>query len=262
MSRGATLRVDLGRFLPSFVLAGYGIFILSLFTRHLMTWYINPAYVGVTTFAGALLFGLAVVKITRLPNGACSTPEEGSCCSSDSCGCPDSSPRLWAYAVLSVPLLLALLFPPRSLASFSAKQRGPQIAGLTPIHGAAIVHRVSLSVNTASFSLQDWVGALSADPNPKDYLGKPIVLTGMVIHNVGSEPNGYLMVIRYQVTCCIADARPEGLIVRDTSNGALKDNQWVTVKGKMTSTNYAGQSVPVVNPKEMTPTKAGNPYMY
>jgi hypothetical protein len=36
------------RFLPPFILAGYGIFILSLFARHEMSLYINPVYIGPT----------------------------------------------------------------------------------------------------------------------------------------------------------------------------------------------------------------------
>jgi uncharacterized repeat protein (TIGR03943 family) len=133
---------------------------------------------------------------------------------------------------------------------------------MTTIRGAAVVRRVSLSVDTSTFTLQDWAGALSADPNPKDYEGKPVILTGLVLHNPSSMPPGYIMVLRYQVTCCIADARPIGLIVRDTSNGALKDNQWVKVTGIMGAAAYQGQQIAVVLPKRIVPTRAGNPYMY
>jgi len=159
-------------------------------------------------------------------------------------------------------LLLALLFPPRALASFSAIERGPQAAGMTVLHGAGSVKRVSLSVNTRTFGMMDWVGALSADPNPRDYQGKPVQVTGMVLHAPGSVPTGYIMVIRYMVTCCIADARPVGLVVRDTSHGAIKDNQWVTVTGTMASASDSGQKIAVVAPTKMVVTKSGNPYMY
>ena len=258
-ARRSTLRVDLQRFLPSFILAGYGIFILSLFARHIMSWYINPGYIGPTTLAGGVLVGLAVVRLTQRFGSSC---EEDGCCGSDACTCGDAKPRVWTYLVLAAPLLLALIFPTRGLASFSANQRGPQIAGMTVVHGATTVRRVSLSVDTGSFSLQDWVGALSADPNPKDYAGKTVNLTGMVIHSPASVPPGYVMVLRYQVTCCIADARPVGLIVRDISHGALQDNQWVTVHGTMGAASYQGQQVAVINPKQIVPTNAGNPYMY
>jgi len=120
---------------------------------------------------------------------------------------------------------------------------------------------VSLSVDTRSFSQQDWVGALSSDPNPKDFMGKPIVLKGMVLHSAASVPPGFIMVLRYQITCCIADARPEGLLIRDTSHGRLQDNQWVRVTGVMGKTSYQGQQVAVIEPKQFAQTKAGNPYM-
>jgi uncharacterized repeat protein (TIGR03943 family) len=256
--RRAEARVDLRRFLPSFILAGYGLFILSLFARHVMTWYINPTYVAPTTLAGAVLIGLAVARLGK-SNGVAGS--EDACGCDDGCSHDESPARLWTYAILAVPLLLAAAFPPRGLAAFSANQRGTAIAGLTTFHGAT-VKRVDLSVDTSTFNMEDWVGALSADPNPKDYLDKPVQVTGIVIHNVASVPPGYIMVIRYFVTCCIADARPVGLIVRDTSHGRLKDNQWVTVKGVMAGDHYEGQDLAVVSPKVLALTKSGNPYIY
>lgn len=257
-TRGWAAQLDLQRFLSAALLGGYGIVILSLFFRHVMSLYINPVYIGPTSFAGAVLLGLALIRMTRGGEEACGD----GCSPSKGCEHRRSSLPLRTYAVLSLPLLLAIAFPPRGLAAFSATQRGPQVAGMTAFHGATNVRRVSLSVDTSSFSLQDWVGALSADPNPRDYLGKRINLTGLVIHNPASVPPGYIMVLRYQVTCCVADARPVGLVVKDTSNGALKDNQWVTVRGTMGQTTYQGQKIAVVEPKLIAHTKAGDPYMY
>jgi uncharacterized repeat protein (TIGR03943 family) len=256
-ARTTALRVDLKPFLPSFLLGGYGIFILSLFVRNVMTWYINPAYVWSTTLAGAVLVGIGAVGLARRQAPTCE-----SCGTDCDCGCGETSPRIWTYALLSLPLALALIFPPRGLAAFSAIERGPQIAGVNAVHGLGAMHRVSLSVDTRSFSMQDWVGALSADPNPRDYKGKPVRVSGMILHASASVPAGYVMVMRYLVTCCIADARPVGVIVKDTSHGALRDNQWVTVTGMMGSANDAGQQVAVVNPTGIVQIKSGNPYIY
>lgn len=258
--RTATIRTDLARYFPAAILIGYGFFVLSLYVRGVMTLYINPAYVWPTTLAGGILLGLGLLKLVRPASDAgCGTD---ACCPADDGGCDVSSPRLWPYVALLFPLILAALFPPRTLLAFSANQRGLQIAGLSAIHGTSVVRHVSLSVDTRSFTLQDWVGALSADPNPADYLRKPIVLTGMVLHSAASVPPGYVMVLRYQVTCCIADARAEGLIVRDRPGRSLQDNQWIKVTGTMGETTFQGQKIPVVNPKQYASVKAGNPYMY
>ncbi|MGH2448201.1 MAG: TIGR03943 family putative permease subunit [Chloroflexota bacterium] len=244
----------LDRYLPSAVLAGYGVFVLSLLVRGDLTLYINPTYIWPTVAAAVALLVIAAARLYRAPSHTC--------CDEDDCACDGAGGRLWPYFMVAIPLFLAALLPPSSLAAFSALQRGPQVAGLTAIRGATAVKSVSLSVDTATFGLTDWAGALSADPNPKDYLGKPVKVTGMVLHAPGSVPPGYLMVMRYQITCCIADARPVGVIVTDTSHGALKDNQWVSVTGAMSETSYQGQKVAVVAPKTMTVVKAGNPYMY
>lgn len=248
---------DLRPFLPSFLLGGYGIFILSLFFRHVMTWYINPGYVWSTTLAGGVLLGIGAVGMARRRAPSCE-----SCDTDSDCGCAEAPTHVWKYALLSLPLVLALIFPPRGLAAFSANERGPQIAGVNAVHGVTAMRRVSLSVDTRSFSMQDWVGALSADPNPRDYKGKPVRVSGMILHASASVPAGYVMVMRYLVTCCIADARPVGVIVKDTSHGALRDSQWVTVTGTMGSANDAGQQVTVVNPTGIVRIKSGNPYIY
>ena len=253
----ALWRIDLARFFPSFLLGGYGVFILSLFARNVMTWYINPAYVPSTTLAGVVLVGIGAVGLAWRRETACED-----CAADCTCQTGNLSPRIWTYALLSLPLLLAVLFPPRGLAAFSANERGPQIAGIAAVHGLTTLHRVSLAVDTRSFSMQDWVGALSADPNPRDYAGKPVKVTGMVLHASASVPSGYVMVMRYLVTCCIADARPVGVIVQDTSHGAFKDSQWVTVTGTMGSASQDGQRVAVVNPTRIVPIKSGNPYIY
>jgi len=141
----------------------------------------------------------------------------------------------------------------------NAVRKSPASAQCTAINA---VKRVSLSVDTRSFSMQDWVGALSADPNPRDYKGKPVLVSGMILHASASVPAGYIMVMRYLVTCCIADARPVGVIVKDTSHGALQDSQWVTVTGTMGSANEGGQLVTVVKPTRILRVKSGNPYIY
>jgi uncharacterized membrane protein YcgQ (UPF0703/DUF1980 family) len=53
-----------------------------------------------------------------------------------------------------------------------------------------------------------------------------------------------------------------GLIVKDTSHGSLKDNQWVTVSGSMGATSYEGQQIAVVLPKTIHPSKSESPYIY
>jgi uncharacterized repeat protein (TIGR03943 family) len=249
-------RVDIAHYAPSVLLAGYGIFVLSLYLRGDMTLYINPTYMWPTVLAGAVLLVVAGVRLLRARSLSCG---HNDC---DDCGCEQPNVRLWPYAALCVPLLLAALFPPRSLAAFSARQRGPQLAGVAAIQGVGSIKRVSLSVDTKTFTMQDWVGALSSDPNPKDYDGKPVILSGLVLHDSASMPPGYIMVMRYQVTCCIADARPVGLIVKDTSNGSLKDNQWVRVDGVMGQTKYQGDAIAIVQPKTLKVIKAGDPYMY
>jgi putative membrane protein len=83
-----------------------------------------------------------------------------------------------------------------------------------------------------------------------------------VVRSSAVAPPGYLMVLRYLVTCCIADARPVGLIVKDTTHGSIHDNQWVTVTGTMGMARYQGDEIAVVIPQQIKPTKSQSPYIY
>lgn len=246
-------------YVPSTILIGYGVFILSLRLRGVMTWYINPTYVLPTTVAAIVLLGIGAFGVLRAQRQ--SSVQVGDCCGDD-CGCAEPPRHLATYALLALPLALAAIFPPRSLAAFSAHQRGPQIAGASLIHGSAPVSRVSLSVDTRSFSMMDWVGALSADPNPHDYLHKPVRITGMVLTGSGNVPPGTFMVMRYLVTCCIADARPVGLIVQQSAGTIVRDNQWVTVNGTMAIAHVSGQETAVVHPTQTKIIPSQDPYMY
>ena len=98
----ATRALDVRPFLPAFLLGGYGIFILSLFARGVMTWYINPGYVWSTTLAGGVRIGLSAVALARRRTSVCET------CGTDcTCGCGESSPRWRTYALLELPRVLA-----------------------------------------------------------------------------------------------------------------------------------------------------------
>src|SRR5947209_16568835 len=101
-------RLELARYLPAAILAAYGVFILSLYLRGVMTLYINPSYVFPTTLAGVVLLGLSVIAFVRAPVATCDCAD----CATGDCSCGHTPPRIWPYAVLAVPLLIAFAFPP------------------------------------------------------------------------------------------------------------------------------------------------------
>ena len=68
---GTAHNLGIRRYLPSLLLAGYGAFILSLYFRGVMTWYINPTYVAPATLAAVVLLFIAAVGARPRAAGMC-----------------------------------------------------------------------------------------------------------------------------------------------------------------------------------------------
>src|SRR5579884_3087738 len=93
----AAARFDIRHYFPSILLAGYGIFILSLYFRGVLIWYINPSYVLPATAAAVVLLGLSVVLALRKQEAHCDT------CCEDGCGCATTSTNYRVYGMLAIP---------------------------------------------------------------------------------------------------------------------------------------------------------------
>ena len=101
-------RVDVAHYAPSLLLAGYGLFVLSLYLRNDLNLYINPMYTWPTVAAGVVLLIISGVRLMGTRTLACGHG------GSDGCACTEPSVRLWPFLALSAPLLLAALVPPHN----------------------------------------------------------------------------------------------------------------------------------------------------
>jgi uncharacterized repeat protein (TIGR03943 family) len=163
-------------------------------------------------------------------------------------------------------LLLAacggLLFTPRPFASQVALERG-----VTDFLEVTRVEPQSFrgTADPAERSIIDWSRTLSVYPEPDAYEGQAVDVIGFVIHPPELSDE-MMMVARFTITCCAADAYPIGLPVmlpEGRSRQAFEPDSWVRVRGEMLSSTLQDRRQVVVAARtlEMVP-EPENPYDY
>jgi uncharacterized repeat protein (TIGR03943 family) len=169
-------------------------------------------------------------------------------------------PRQWSLAVLLAVAVFGLTYVPRPFASDTALARGiADPVGLTRSQPQRFVRNTPPEAR----SLIDWIRTLNVYPEPDAYSGDPVNITGFVIHPP-NWPENYLMVARFVLTCCAADAYPVGLPIKMTGDRTeFKPDSWIQVQGEMLTDTLDGQRRLVIQPVTITPVpEPKNPYEF
>lgn len=147
-------------------------------------------------------------------------------------------PPGFSSALLLATAILGLSFTPRVFSSQTAIQRGVTdfLAGTRTQPQA-----FRSSVRPEERSLLDWVRTLNVYPEPDAYTGQKVKVQGFVIHTP-ELPQEYLLLSRFVITCCAADAYPVGLPVKlNQSRQVYPPDTWLEVKGQMVTENLGGK---------------------
>ena len=183
---------------------------------------------------------LTIVAVGRLMTSRTERPEQL------------SARGWWGYAIVVLPVILVLALPPITLGSFSAARRSAFSASglITPDdidHGPlTLIH----------------VGA--AQSNPEDMVrlrrraGEEVTFVGIVRRDVDMPPDE-LVLTRFVITCCVADATSAYVRVVDVPSGAFEDGSWVEVTGRMYP---IGNEVLVAATAAHAIPQPADPYLY
>jgi uncharacterized repeat protein (TIGR03943 family) len=169
-------------------------------------------------------------------------------------------PKQWSLAVLLAVAVFGLIFVPRPFSSDAALARGiADPVGLT----RSQPQRFARNTPPEERSLIDWIRTINVYPEPDAYTDQPVNLTGFVIHPPNWSEN-YMMVARFVLTCCAADAYPVGLPVKLTGDRAeFSADSWISVQGTMATETLDGQRRLVIQPNEVVSVpEPKNPYEF
>jgi uncharacterized repeat protein (TIGR03943 family) len=132
-------------------------------------------------------------------------------------------------ATMVVPVLLVTALPPATLGSFSADKRsGFAGTGVATSAGDIASGELTLVDVAAAQTTPEGERALAARA------GEAVDFVGFVTR-YPDTPADELMLTRYVVTCCVADATIAQVRVVNVTPGAFEDNEWVDVSGSIYS---------------------------
>ena len=163
-------------------------------------------------------------------------------------------------AIFCVPLVLGILLPARPLGASAIGTSGITTS-LNVTTGA--IESQTFSVAPTERNVLDWVRAFSASPDPQEFIGQPADLIGFVYRDVRFETETQLMVARFAVSCCVADALAIGIIVETSGAAQWPQDSWVRVRGNFTVREFEGQRAPVLVAESIIETAMPDrPYLY
>ncbi len=172
-------------------------------------------------------------------------------------------PPSWSTMLLLLVGIAGLLITPKVFASQTAIQRGVTDS-ITMTRSKPQAFRTSTQPEKRS--LVDWVRTLNVYPEPDAYTGQKVKVQGFVVHPP-DLPEQYLLISRFVITCCAADAYPVGLPVNliklNKVRTSFAPDNWFDVEGKMITEILKGKRQLTIEANSLTPISAPeNPYDY
>lgn len=169
-------------------------------------------------------------------------------------------PAKWSSGLLLAVAVFGLIYTPRAFASDTAIQRGvSDTLSLT----RSQPQRFLRQTNPEDRTIIDWVRTLNVYPEPDAYTDQSVNVKGFVIHPE-EWPDDYLMISRFVLTCCAADAYPVGLPVKVIgSRKAYPVDGWLEVTGNMMTETLDERRQLVIKPTALDNIdEPRNPYEY
>ncbi len=171
---------------------------------------------------------------------------------------PKHTASKWPLIILSIPLIAGVVIPARPLGPSQIDNQGVSTNITAPTSDITI----SLTIIPAQRNILDWVRAMGANPDPAALNGQQVDVIGFVYRDVRFAGDQF-MVARFAVSCCVADARAMGLVVKIGNASQYATGAWVRVKGAFKDGTLDKDRLPVVTPSEVTPvSQPVQPYLY
>ncbi len=100
------------------------------------------------------------------------------------------------------------------------------------------------AAGTAAVSLLDLTDRAS------ELLGRTVSVEGMV-SRAGGLPGDWILLFRFRIVCCAADAVPVGVMARGKGLEALKEDAWVRIEGRFENADFEGETTPAVTAEKI-----------
>jgi uncharacterized repeat protein (TIGR03943 family) len=158
-------------------------------------------------------------------------------------------------AVIAVPLVLGTLVPSRPLGSAA-------VDGNISVSAVSVTNSTTFTTDPLQWNVLDWLRAFNNSTDINSFNGKEAQIIGF-IYKEPTYPNDQVMVARFTVSCCVADASAIGLPVKWDKAPDLAQDTWVQVKGTFQVGDFRGNTVPILNASSVeVVNQPEHPYLY
>lgn len=215
--------------LDIFALATWGVLMVKYWVSGQLSLLIHPKFFPLVVSTGFALLILAALRILQL------VTQTRSRASRNAPVLPVAQhlslfPPGWSSSLLLATAILGLLVQPKVFNSQFAFDRGITESALMTRSQPQAFRSTS---KPEERNLIEWVRTLNVYPEPDAYTGQPVKVQGFVVHPP-ELPAQYLLISRFVITCCAADAYPIGLPVKLSGNrNAYPPDTWLEVEGRM-----------------------------
>lgn len=291
------------QFLRAVILAAFALFFIKLHYTGDITKYINPKYELMSQIAAGIFGFLFLIQLFRIWESDHNHDEHcPPGCGHDHGYSGSISKRLINYSIIIFPLLTGFTLSPAVLDSSIAAKKGtllPQgnreakteepeeLGGKSqyssisensdiqddeaPLPNNNVItekeydqkmeklfHLDVIELKESMF--QAYYETINLDP--KAFIGKKIKLSGFVYKEEGFTPD-QLVISRFSITHCIADASIIGFLSEFTQASEFKQDTWVEVEGTLDVTTYNGVELPFIKVEKLEAIKEpAEPYIY
>lgn len=164
-------------------------------------------------------------------------------------------------ALVLLPIVLGLVIPPRPLGAAALANREVNLSQTTM---PAVVSLAAPKLSDENNILDWWKIFRSATNLRTDerVIGQPANVIGFVFNEerYGAD---HFMLVRFAVSCCVADASVLGLVVKAPAGLKFENDQWVTVQGRFIPSDLESWKMPVLVAEQVEPIAVPQqPYLY
>lgn len=290
------IRLHFQHFIRAVILAVFAIFFIELHITGDITKYINPKYDGMSKIAAGvfiLFFCIQLFRIWEKEEDSHVDCSPG--CTHDDGYSGSLSKRLMSYGILIFPLLTGFAFAPTVLDSNIAAKKGTILPQVNRNENNGIEESVSENDLTGIQEEQEalpnnnffseekynqemkkleeskviemngeiyssYVEAMNMNPN--DFEGRKIKVGGFVYKEEGLKAN-QLVLSRFLITHCIADASITGLITEFNQANEFEQDTWLEIEGTLGVTTYNGIELPLIKAEKWKVIKEpAQPYIF
>ncbi len=218
---------------------------------------LHPDYAWLSNLAAIVLLLLAAFKGLKIWLGLIGRTKIA--VSSKDQGHVTLLPATISSALILGVAVFGLIYTPRAFASQTAIQRGVSDSiTLTRAQPRRFVRAAAPEERT----IIDWIRLINVYPEPDAYEGEAVAVSGFVIHPEEWSAD-HLMVARFVLTCCAADAYPVGLPVQLPAGKTYPVDSWIEVTGQMTTETLDGRRQLAIAPTAIKAIEEPrNPYQY